>query len=255
MKRLTSQWVRKAESDYVVAKKLARGSDPHHDEVCFHAQQAAEKFLKALLEELSQPVPRTHVLEDLILSLAVHHPGLRSLRIGARFLSRFAVATRYPGKNARKREATSGPPLEWARQRSGGALTYHPEPVDATKVPGELTGLRTMFQAFHHLRPDQARAALADAAAKGQGVAIFDGTRPGWWVWPLLLFTPLRVLLATPFILTLHPEIASSLVAGQNRRPRRPIDRIPRCSVNSVADSRSKRPEVAAPCRHRLATP
>ena len=43
--------------------------------------------------------------------------------------------------------------LEWARQRSGGALTYHPEPVDGTKVPGEVTGLRTMFQAFHHIRP------------------------------------------------------------------------------------------------------
>jgi hypothetical protein len=91
--------------------------------------------------------------------------------------------------------------LEWARKRSGGALTCHPEPVDATKVPAEMTGLRTMFQAFHHLRPEQARAALADAAAKGQGIAIFDGTRPGWWLCPLLLLMPLRVLLATPFIL------------------------------------------------------
>ena len=88
-----------------------------------------------------------------------------------------------------------------AKTLRGGALTYHPEPVDAVKVPAEMTGLRTMFQAFHHLRPDQARAALADAAAKGQGVAVFDGTRLVWWLWPLLLITPLRVLLATPFIL------------------------------------------------------
>ena len=88
-----------------------------------------------------------------------------------------------------------------AKTLRGGALTYHPEPVDAVKVPAEMTGLRTMFQAFHHLRPDQARAALADAAAKGQGVAIFDGSRLAWWLWPLLLITPLRVLLATPFIL------------------------------------------------------
>ena len=80
-------------------------------------------------------------------------------------------------------------------------MTYHPEPVDAVKVPAEMTGLRTMFQAFHHLRPDQARAALADAAAKGQGVAVFVGTRPAWWLWPLVLIMPLRVLLATPFIL------------------------------------------------------
>jgi hypothetical protein len=90
--------------------------------------------------------------------------------------------------------------LEWARKRSGGAVAYHPEPVDATDVPAELTGFRTMFSAFHHLRPEQARAALADAAAKGQPIAVFDGTRPRPWLFPLLLATPLRVLLVTPFI-------------------------------------------------------
>jgi hypothetical protein len=90
--------------------------------------------------------------------------------------------------------------LERARRLSGGAITYHPKPVDATQVPAELTGFRTMFLAFHHLRPDQARAALADAAAKGQPIAVFDGARPSLWLLPLLLATPLRVLLATPFI-------------------------------------------------------
>src|ERR1700676_615020 len=104
MKKLTAQWVRKAESDYAVAKKLARGSDPHHDELCFHAQQSAEKYLKALLEELSQPIPRTHILQDLIALLLPHYPSLGLLRVGARFLTRFAVATRYPGKNATKRQ-------------------------------------------------------------------------------------------------------------------------------------------------------
>ena len=94
--------------------------------------------------------------------------------------------------------------LEWARKQSGGAVTFHAAPVDAADVPAELTGFRTMFQAFHHLRPDQARAALADAAAKGRGIAVFDGTRPRPWLWPLIwllvLPTPLRVLLTTPFI-------------------------------------------------------
>src|SRR5207245_2670726 len=44
MKRLTAQWVRKAESDYRVAKKIARGSEPHHDEVCYHCQVWREVF-------------------------------------------------------------------------------------------------------------------------------------------------------------------------------------------------------------------
>ena len=90
--------------------------------------------------------------------------------------------------------------LERARRLSGGAITYHAEPVDATQVPAELTGFRTIFSAFHHLRPDQARAALADAAAKGQGIAVFDWTRPSILLFPLLLGTPLRVMIATPFI-------------------------------------------------------
>lgn len=90
--------------------------------------------------------------------------------------------------------------LEWAQKCSQGALTYHAEPVDATDVPAELIGFRTMFSAFHHLRPDQARAALADAAAKGQPIAVFDGTRINPFLSPLLLGTVLRVLLVTPFI-------------------------------------------------------
>jgi hypothetical protein len=93
--------------------------------------------------------------------------------------------------------------FERARRLSGGAITYHPKPVDATQVPAELTGFRTMFSAFHHLRPDQARAALVDAAAKGQGIAVFDWTRPSMLLsplFPLLLGTVLRVLLVTPFI-------------------------------------------------------
>ncbi|HVS39012.1 MAG TPA: hypothetical protein VMS17_25865 [Gemmataceae bacterium] len=91
--------------------------------------------------------------------------------------------------------------LEWAQKRSQGALTYHPAPVDATQVPAELTGLRTMFSAFHHLRPDQARAALADAAAKRQPIAVFDGARVSPFLAPFLLTTLVRVLLVTPFIL------------------------------------------------------
>ena len=90
--------------------------------------------------------------------------------------------------------------LEWARRQSGMTFTYRADPVDATQVPTDLRGFRTMFQAFHHLRPEQARAALADAAAQEQGIGVFDWTRPGIIVLPLLLLTPIRVLLATPFI-------------------------------------------------------
>ena len=59
MKKLTREWVRKAEADYRVAVMVHRGAEPFHDAVCFHCQQSAEKFLKGLVEELGLTVPNT----------------------------------------------------------------------------------------------------------------------------------------------------------------------------------------------------
>jgi HEPN domain-containing protein len=104
--------VRKAESDFQLATAIARGSKPFHDQQCFHCQQSAEKYLKALLEEIGLAVPRTHVLKDVLAHLVHHHPSLASFRRGLTFLTRFAVETRYPGDNATKRQAASA--LRWA---------------------------------------------------------------------------------------------------------------------------------------------
>src|SRR5437867_274577 len=49
------------------------------------------------------------------------------------------------------------------RQTRTGTLPFHPEPVDATAVPADLGGFRTLFTSFHHFRPDEARAILANA--------------------------------------------------------------------------------------------
>jgi HEPN domain-containing protein len=54
MKKLTAEWVKKAEADFVAAGKLARGRVALHDQVCFHSQQAAEKYLKGLMAELAR---------------------------------------------------------------------------------------------------------------------------------------------------------------------------------------------------------
>jgi HEPN domain-containing protein len=112
MKRTTREWVRKAESDFRLATVIAWGTEPFHNEQCFHCQQSAEKYLKALLEEGGLAVPRTHLLKDVLALLLPHHPSLAGLRRGLTFLTRFAVETRYPGDNASKRQAASA--LRWA---------------------------------------------------------------------------------------------------------------------------------------------
>jgi hypothetical protein len=80
------------------------------------------------------------------------------------------------------------------------SISYHPQSVDATRVPEELTGFRTIFSAFHHFRPEQARALLADAVDKRQGIAVFEGTHRSAVALLAMLLVPLMVLLMTPFI-------------------------------------------------------
>jgi HEPN domain-containing protein len=69
MKRITREWVRKAEEDLVVAKQSRRSRTPLHNSVCFRCQQAAEKYLKGLMAELGLTVPKTHELERLLNAL------------------------------------------------------------------------------------------------------------------------------------------------------------------------------------------
>jgi HEPN domain-containing protein len=76
-----------------------------HDQVCFFCQQGAEKYLKALLEELGLSIPKTHDLERLLDDLVTSHAGLKRHRRRFRSLTGFAVATRYPGENATKRQS------------------------------------------------------------------------------------------------------------------------------------------------------
>src|SRR2546430_2520215 len=99
MKPLTAEWVEKAETDFLAAKALAGKSLSLHEPVCFHCQQAAEKYLKALVKEAGGVIPRTHDLVKL-LTLVTPHYRLRGFKQGLEFLNRFAVETRYPGKSA-----------------------------------------------------------------------------------------------------------------------------------------------------------
>jgi HEPN domain-containing protein len=103
MKRHTAQWVRKAEEDIEGARILAAQAKPTRDAACFHCQQSAEKYLKALLQELGLAVPRTHDLEDLLDLLLPHDATLAPLRRGLKSLTGYAVEFRYPGVRATTR--------------------------------------------------------------------------------------------------------------------------------------------------------
>jgi len=65
MKPLTQEWVEKAEGDYRVASGQWQSANPVWDAICFHAEQCAEKYLKAWLVEHALDFPKTHDLEVL----------------------------------------------------------------------------------------------------------------------------------------------------------------------------------------------
>lgn len=100
------------------------------------------------------------------------------------------LSDRYPNLDAMRR----------ARDLTRGGLGFVAAPVDATDVPADLDGVRTMFNAFHHFPPDAARAILADAVTKRRAIAIFEGTRHralGLVVMPLQMPA---IFLLTPFV-------------------------------------------------------
>jgi HEPN domain-containing protein len=115
---MTREWIRKAEDDFRAAGRLAEGSESFPDQVCFHCQQSAEKYLKALLHELGQTIPKTHDLEDLLDLLLPYHRPLGRYRRGLRFLTGFAVDPRYPLLRTTKRQAASA--MRWAGQVRDG---------------------------------------------------------------------------------------------------------------------------------------
>jgi HEPN domain-containing protein len=98
MNPLTEEWIAKAEGDFLTARReLNVTLNPNHDAVSFHAQQCAEKYLKALLEESGIRFPKTHDLGTLVSLLVPHFPTLSDLTDCLEALTDMGVEVRYPG--------------------------------------------------------------------------------------------------------------------------------------------------------------
>jgi HEPN domain-containing protein len=100
---LTLEWIDKAEGDFATARRELRVRvTPNYDAVCFHAQQSAEKYMKALLQDAKIPFGRTHNLVALLDLLVPRLPGWDQLRTELQTLSTYAVIVRYPGDRANR---------------------------------------------------------------------------------------------------------------------------------------------------------
>lgn len=91
-------WVAKADEDLLAIELMLAGTTVPWSTVCFHAQQVAEKMLKAYLVARGQVPPKIHDLPTLLLLCRKQGASLEDLDSDCEFLLGFGAAARYPGE-------------------------------------------------------------------------------------------------------------------------------------------------------------
>jgi HEPN domain-containing protein len=108
MNPAVAEWVSKAEGDFLTAgRELRVRKSPNYDAVCFHSQQCAEKYLKAVLQENNRSIPKIHNLIELMILCEELDGSFEMLRADLVVMERFSVHVRYPGDVAEKEDARS----------------------------------------------------------------------------------------------------------------------------------------------------
>ena len=94
--KVARDWLGLANTDLIGAKALFEMGDKFFAISAFHAQQAAEKALKAYLVFQSIRVPKSHDIGDLIALIELKDKELSTLLRPCLELTDYAVAYRYP---------------------------------------------------------------------------------------------------------------------------------------------------------------
>jgi len=98
-------WIDHAEDDFNATGKLLRGKKPSIYGACFHAQQCAEKYMKAMLIVKGQRFPMTHDL--VILNTLLQQAGM-DMDVSEdllELLSSYAARARYSGETPELKDA------------------------------------------------------------------------------------------------------------------------------------------------------
>lgn len=77
-------------------------------------------------------------------------------------------------------------------------ISWLSEPLDATCVPPDRAGVRTMFSAFHHFGPEAACAILEDVFRRRRSICSFESGSGTLLGVATMLLVPLNVLAMMP---------------------------------------------------------
>jgi HEPN domain-containing protein len=91
-------WIKRAYNSFALAK-VEKTTDICYDDLCYNAQQAVEKGLKALLIFYGEKIERSLMTHDLFVLLKnlERYVEVPDEMIDAAVLTEYAIGTRYPG--------------------------------------------------------------------------------------------------------------------------------------------------------------
>jgi HEPN domain-containing protein len=93
---LVKSWFKIANDDILVAQQLMRYEDPVLRSICFHCQQAVEKYIKGFIIYLDGDFSFTHDISRLLSELNVYESDFKLDDILPDQLTTYAVEARYP---------------------------------------------------------------------------------------------------------------------------------------------------------------
>jgi HEPN domain-containing protein len=98
IRELVLQWLEKAAADLDAAEQLCTQGGRFREIIAFHCQQAAEKYLKALLVRHQIEFPKTHDIAKLLDRVAAVNASIAESLRDADVLTPFGVEVRYPSE-------------------------------------------------------------------------------------------------------------------------------------------------------------
>jgi len=93
---LSREWLKKADNDLELAKLVLKYKPNLTDGICFHCQQAVEKYLKAILTYKNKTFKKTHSLVYLLDLLDEEEDISDEFYSMAEELEGYSVEVRYP---------------------------------------------------------------------------------------------------------------------------------------------------------------
>jgi HEPN domain-containing protein len=95
-KELVAEWIKFADNDIDTVLLLKEMRPQHHEIICYHCEQAIEKYLKGYLVSKGRMPPKTHDLKNLCDLCSEYENNFSNLFSQCDYLTQFAVQPRYP---------------------------------------------------------------------------------------------------------------------------------------------------------------